>query len=322
MFLDPGTEPLDTGRMGRKDRRFAQDRWFDEGAAALRRALAAMSMQDALPSLGQFYACPLCLTAHGREALDGPHPSLTDEHVPPRAAGGSVLVLACAKCNNTAGTALDAHASRREEMHDLLAGRDPGRDLRAEFAVDDIVMRVRVNGAADALRLTVVDRANNPKDVAAATNALEAWAASGERPGGRIWFRLTEKTLLTRAQLSYLRAAYLAAFAALGWRYVLGLPCLSLLRAQLADADAAILPPLALLDLRAPASRRQLFIVREPTELRSLAVVLGRYTVFLPWMEDLSGGVMILKFGSSQVNRYKCRLRHVRQVSRTGGAGR
>jgi protein gp37 len=44
--------------------------------------------------------------------------------------------------------------------------------------------------------------------------------------------------------------------------------------------------------------------------------------VFVNSMSDLSGGVMILKFGSSQVNRYKCRFRHVRQVSRTGGAGR
>ena len=44
--------------------------------------------------------------------------------------------------------------------------------------------------------------------------------------------------------------------------------------------------------------------------------------VFVNSMSDLSGGVMILKFGSSQVNRYKCRFRHVHQVSRTGGAGR
>lgn len=44
--------------------------------------------------------------------------------------------------------------------------------------------------------------------------------------------------------------------------------------------------------------------------------------IFVNSMSDFSGGVMILKFGSSQVNRYKCRFWHVRQVSRTGGAGR
>jgi hypothetical protein len=147
-------------------------------------------------------------------------------------------------------------------------------------------MRVKLDGADDALRLTVVDKANNPKDVAAATKRLEAWEARGKRPGGRVTLRLTDRTSLTRAQLSHLRAAYLVAFTALGWRYVLGLPYLNLLRAQLADPDAALLPPLDLLDLGAPPERRQLLIVREPAELHSLAVVLGRYTVFLPWIED------------------------------------
>lgn len=44
--------------------------------------------------------------------------------------------------------------------------------------------------------------------------------------------------------------------------------------------------------------------------------------VFVNSMSDLSGGVMILKFGSSQVNGHNCGPRHVRQMSRTGGAAR
>jgi hypothetical protein len=48
----------------------------------------------------------------------------------------------------------------------------------------------------------------------------------------------------------------------------------------------------------------------------------GHRVVFVNSVSDLSGGVMILKFGSSQVSGHKCRLRAVRQVSRTGGAGR
>jgi protein gp37 len=48
----------------------------------------------------------------------------------------------------------------------------------------------------------------------------------------------------------------------------------------------------------------------------------GRRVVFVNSMSDPSGGVMILKFGSSQVNGHKCGLWHVRQMSRTGGAAR
>lgn len=90
---------------------------------------------------------------------------------------------------------------------------------------------------------------------------------------------------VTRARLSWVRAAYLAAFAALGWRYMF-LPHLDPLRAQLADPAVSLLPPLALFDPAAPRERRQVLVVQEPDELRSLAVVLGRHTVFLPGLED------------------------------------
>jgi hypothetical protein len=68
---------------------------------------------------------------------------------------------------------------------------------------------------------------------------------------------------LVRALLSWLRAAYLVAFAALGWPYVY-MPYLALLRAQLADPDATLMPPLALADPAAVPYRRDLVVVQEP----------------------------------------------------------
>src|SRR6266536_1828070 len=114
-----------------------QERWFVEGAAALARALAAIGSPGALPSTGEFYACPCCLTMYGRDALD--EGVLTDEHVPPRAAGGRRLVLTCSACNKSAGSAFDAHAERREAIHDVVAGRVPNRALRGEFEVGNVV---------------------------------------------------------------------------------------------------------------------------------------------------------------------------------------
>jgi hypothetical protein len=64
------------------------------------------------------------------------------------------------------------------------------------------------------------------------------------------------------------------------------MPYLAPLRAQLADPDATLLPPLALFDPGAAPDSRDLVVVQKPHELRSLAVVLGRYTVFLPGLED------------------------------------
>jgi hypothetical protein len=258
-----------------------RERWFAEGAAALRRTLTAIDLPDVLPSTGEFCACPCCLTAYGRDALDARF--LTVEHVPPRWAGGRELVLTCRDCNSTAGSAFDAHAERREAIHNFLAARGSDRAMRAEFRVGDVITRGNVHHVGDAFLMVGVPEANNPKDVAETIRTLDALAAEGA--GGRMGFRLTENVSLTRARLSWVRAAYLAAFAALGWRYAF-LEHLNLLRAQLADPAASLLPPLAMIDQAAPRERRRLLVVREPEELRSLAVVLGSHTVFLPGLED------------------------------------
>jgi hypothetical protein len=137
-----------------------RERWFTDGAAALRRTLTTMGMEDSLPSDGQFYACPLCLNAYGREAFEGG--VFSDEHVPPRTAGGRALVLTCRRCNHTAGTAMDADAAGREALHDFLAGRSTDRDLRAELAVGGLAIRGRMNNVNGAIMMGVVPKANNP----------------------------------------------------------------------------------------------------------------------------------------------------------------
>ena len=107
-----------------------RERWFVEGAAALRRHLAAIGRAEDLPPTGEYYACPCCLRAYGRDApSDG---TLTYEDVPPKSVGGRWLVLTCKQCNNTAGTRLDAQARLREEQLDFLAGRVPDRALSGQ----------------------------------------------------------------------------------------------------------------------------------------------------------------------------------------------
>jgi hypothetical protein len=282
-----------------------RDRWFAEGAAALRNTLSAHGMQDMLPTAGEFYACPLCLVTYGRDALD--HGVFTREHVPPRHAGGRVLVLTCKRCNDTAGSTIDAEAEGREAVHDFLAGLPTARDLHAEFDVGGARVRGNVSNTGAATFLSVVPQASNPKEVAEMRRILEALAAGGA--GGSIGFRLVERVSVTSAKLSWVRAAYLAAFAALGWRYVF-MACLGPVRDQLADPSADILPPLALRDSNSPRDRRQLLVVDEPADLRSLAVVIGRYTVFLPsWLEpqpvDTLAAAVAARSASSDPDRFQ-----------------
>jgi hypothetical protein len=261
-----------------------QDRWFVEGAAALGRTLTTMGLLDHPLPIGQFYACPCCLTAYGRDALD--RDVFTVDHVPPKAVGGRKLVLTCRACNSLAGSAFDAHAARREAQFDLFTGRGPGRAVRVDVAVGDTIIGGDIHRAGDSFIMVwaPTPKANSPMDVEEATRTMDGWAAAAT--GGRIRFRFSETLLPARAQLSWVRAGYLAAFAALGWRYAF-LRLLNPLRAQLADPSADLLPPLAMVDPQAPRDCRQLIVVKQPDELRSLAVRMGRHTVFLPGLEQL-----------------------------------
>jgi hypothetical protein len=269
---------LDTRRVERRER------WFLEGAAALRRTVAALSGPGDPPfPAGELYACPCCLGLFDRDDLE--ERLLTVEHVPPESVGGRELVLTCAACNGTAGGQFDAHAAHREALFDFLAGRGPDRALRAEFTIGGTRTHGNIQHAGDAFLLRVAPQASDPREHEAMTRTLDAWAASGEVPTDRMGFRLTRRVYEARARVSWIRAAYLAGFAAWGWRYVF-LPHLNPLRAQLADPAAELLPPLALVDVDAPPGRRGIFLVQEPRELRSLAVALGRYTVFLPGLEE------------------------------------
>jgi HNH endonuclease len=286
-----------------------RERWFADGAAALRRTLSASGMEDLLPD-GEFYACPLCLMTYGREAFE--HGVFSDEHVPPHSTGGRALVLTCTRCNNTAGTAMDADASAREAVHDFIAGRSPGRALRAEYKIGEVTVQGTMTSENGAVIMNVVPKANNPKDVEAMTETLTTWAGAGA--GGSIGFRFRERLSPTAASLSWVRAGYLTAFAALGWRYAF-LECLNPLRAQLAAPEEDILPPLSFFDPAAASGRRQLLIVEEPAEMRSLAVVLGRHTVFLPWvaepksMDEIAAG--LAWYSALPASRRRCTRKQI-----------
>ena len=79
--------------------------WFDRGAAAYA-LVRAEQLGEAV------YPCPICLTLFTVDALaDG---RLSSEHVPPECVGGHELVLTCKRCNNSAGTKLDADAAVKE----------------------------------------------------------------------------------------------------------------------------------------------------------------------------------------------------------------
>src|ERR1022692_895759 len=84
-----------------------------------------------------------------------------------------------------------------------------------------------------------------------------------------------------RARLSLIRAAYLAAFAALGWSYILRL-VMQPIRDQLKNPTAQILETYIFRDPESSNATRRVLLVDDPDDLKCVAVMLGEYSIFLP----------------------------------------
>ena len=89
------------------------------------------------------------------------------------------------------------------------------------------------------------------------------------------------------ARIAWLRAAYLAAFAVMGYRYILR-PSLDIVRKQICEPEVtyiqkfrATIPP-----QDQPVIENGIMRISEPAWQGSWAFKMGRYVVFLPLAED------------------------------------
>jgi len=261
-------------------------RWFDDGALMLRRVLVAQGRADALPETGDFYACPCCLKAYPREAVAAR--MLTDEHVPPGLLGGRRLVLTCEPCNSGAGHEFDAHAVNRARAEDFMQGKFGEQDFPVTVHADGVPLRGKARWTEAGIQMVGVDEQNDPKQRAAHMAALDAYAESKD-PKPTVSFTVHLKPYDdARARYSRIRAAYLAAFAGLGYSYILR-NVMKPVRDQLANPDVKSLPTYMYRDPNNPPDARHILLVDDPDELRCVAVIMGEHAVFLPGLfEPLS----------------------------------
>jgi hypothetical protein len=101
---------------------------------------------------------------------------LTAEHVPPQSFGGRELLLTCKKCNNEAGTLLDAHARHKEDLAEVMI-RPPSKPLKVRVEHRGRKLNARLVASETGWELKVVQRANDPK-------AVTAFQASGPPKAG------------------------------------------------------------------------------------------------------------------------------------------
>lgn len=246
---------------------------FDRGVAALARAV---------PDAPEGYGCPICLRVFAQAALEAR--VLTWEHAPPESIGGQPVCLTCTECNNTSGHELDHHMATAERLTAFAQMRDV--ELRATLSVGGVQQRGRLGVRNGAFYWEGVPEADPPGVVDRLIEEMDRLVDLGEdAAGSEVKASFDLKLDERRLRIGWMRAAYLVAFAALGYRYVLH-PSLDRLRQQIRDPDLdGFIAPIAI-DYDAPLDRRMLFLTEGDDDVAGLLVGVGKRRVWLPHIAD------------------------------------
>lgn len=248
-------------------------RWFTRGADAVRRYLA----EDV-----ECYVCPLCLRAFSTAALGAR--VLTLEHVPPKALGGKPMVLTCIECNRGSSNA-DSQARNLEDIIEFAFG-DATRVIPVEISIHDLSFHGSLTAEEGGVNVTNAPRANHP-DTNTRLDALFAEKQSSFFEGGfKVHFK--RPFHYQAALVSWLRAAYLVAFSALGYQYAFRSQ-LNIVREQIANPRESVIPRFSITVTDAPDWERRILIVEAPEPLSgSVMVFFGRHAIILPGLESKS----------------------------------
>jgi hypothetical protein len=290
--------------------------WFDAGATAFAASCPAYlaSLESHLRSSGKLqgdfpplYLCPLCtVRLFDRQAvLDR---RLTAEHVPMERLGGVELVLTCADCNHRGGYGPDAAARRERNPIDAFKGKlgqpHPVRvwletSRTRSGTMQPVSVNMRFETSDGGYKFMGRDGIDPPGQQGAFKAELSRLAAEGEQD---FEFKIDfdkDRHHAQLARVSYLRAAYLVAFAQFGYACILH-PTWAQVRQQIQNPKDEIITRFRLVMPGVNDEERRLMIVKEPERARSLGVQFGPMFVLLPLRGD-SGLYDRLKSGPGDV---------------------
>lgn len=167
------------------------------------------------PEFQDTVLCPLCTRAFGRSALarrddDG----LTLEHIIPGAVGGQWKTLTCKRCNNSHGSALDAHLVRMIDARNWADG--DGSTLKGAVGIGGIEVPMTLAWGAGETLNTIAIPGAKPKTLADFQALMRSL-----QDGDEIHMSLSFDFIPSRAQRALVRIGYLTLFETYGYQYVL-----------------------------------------------------------------------------------------------------
>jgi hypothetical protein len=252
--------------------------WFTKGHEAFCRAFPGMAAE--VP-FSPFYVCPQCLKAFPPEAWE--REFVTREHVPPKNVGGHRLTLTCKPCNNVVGGSdLDAHMRLEADFYDFVSGNLSEARVHLRTEAGRVPIQLTVSNRA--MLAFGVPKAVHPDEHQRVMASFDQATAEGSWQDFRLTFEFTPFSK-ERAATGWLRTAYLAFFAALGYRFVMR-PELHDVRAKIRDAVGHGLRNFR---VTTPTFTAEPTLVRidSPTAFRSYAMLHRNHVIFLPRYGDL-----------------------------------
>lgn len=243
-------------------KRLIKERWFDAGTKAFERVFPGVRAKE-FPDIENPYICPLCRGAFPRRAIIDK--TLTFEDAPPKSYGGHRVALTCQRCNNSLGSSLDAS----------LTVLDGGTLSPCKISIEGVEVNAYEEIVPNGRNFQVPEIQNNPAEQKRFFEILE-----GKTGESSLTYK-ADSEKRRRADLAWLKAAYMVAFAAWGYIYSLS-AALDIVRRQLLHHEHEIIRNFKVINRELPRSNRFLIYVRQPREFNAVAVGMGQYIVFLP----------------------------------------
>lgn len=191
-------------------------------------------------------------------------------------------MLTCKDCNSTAGAVLDIAISQHDEQRQFkqtVLGGGSNRTTRAKLRVGEAALNVEVFRAPDdKVQMNVHGSSTSPEAVLRVKEYFESLAAKKGEPGTTLQLTSRARYRPRHLRVAYLRAAYLAAFAAFGYRYALSRPLQRVVQ-QIRRPDEDVLDGWTFM----PDGDLDEFVMVASPSPAALLVVFRRMGVFLPF---------------------------------------
>lgn len=189
----------------------------------------------------EIYICPLCKTGYEESALHAR--DLTLEHVPPQSVGGKIICLTCRTCNTAAGMKFDSAFPEHKKFQSMEKafvaknGTFSGRG-RAHLGTSSVNADINIDNGQVTVR--VLQELNKPEEF---REHVQLWSTQQKTGSPKLSFRIETPFRFSwnTLQIAYVKSAYLAAFAQIGYSYALH-ENMDMVRRQIEDPSSMILP--------------------------------------------------------------------------------